>query len=228
MKQLRYILLFLIPAMQFACSKSELQAFDAPDMVYVYKPRLGKTNDSITYSFAVRADDLQFDTVRIPLRIMGQPAGKDRNVKYSVMVDQSSYSNANFELLPAFIRANSFTGELLVKVTRSTDLKTKEMRLWLRLETSEDLKTGVDDQLTYLVKLNDFLSMPASWNAPKFGVYSNVKYDLIIKATGEYDYSAIEATELTYLKQVAVNYLLAWEAANGPLLDENGQRVYFP
>lgn len=197
-------------------------------MIYFYKPRTQEKNpDSLTYSFAVRAAGLQYDTVRIPIRIMGTAVDKDRVVNYSASTETPG-GESNYELLPATLKANSYTGELLVKVLRSEQLKDRELRLWLKLENSESFRTGVDNQLKYLVKLNDFLSQPSSWLIFKFGKYSDAKYDLIIKATGRFDYTDMMETEEDYLRQTAINYLIAWEEEHGPLMDELGERVYFP
>lgn len=230
MKRIHYICLLLLPAVFAACKKSELQSFSDDVMIYFFKPRNTLTPDSLTYSFAVRDTGLQYDTVRIPLRIIGTAAEKDREVRYAVIPGKSDADAESYALLPAVVKANEYAANLEVKVLRTPGLKTREMRLWLRLENSGDFKTGVDDQLQYLVKINDFLSMPASWASMvyQFGKYSNTKYDLIIKATGRYDFSGVQFTESEHLKQLSINYLIAWEEANGPLFDENGERVFFP
>lgn len=230
MNRIQYIWLLLLPAMFVACEKSELQSFSEEVMIYFFKPRNTPTPDSLTYSFAVRDAAVQFDTVKIPLRIIGMAAEEDRAVHYSVIADKSNAEPSSYALLPAVVKANEYATFLQVKVLRSPALKNQEMRLWLQLENSDDFKTGVDDQLKYLVKINDFLSMPASWPSMSshFGKYSNTKYDLIIKATGRFDYTGVLFTEAEHLKQTSVNYLIAYEEANGPLYDENGDRVFFP
>lgn len=228
MKRFRYLWLCLLPAAFVACRKAELQTFLEDQVVYFYQVRNDKTADSLTYSFAVRDAALQYDTVRIPLRITGVATAGDRKVNYSVIADRSSIDAKSYELLPAVVKASEYGGVLMIKVLRSAELKTRESRLWIRLENSADFKTSLGGQLEYLVKVNDFYSKPTSWIEYKFGPYSNVKYDLIIKATGLFDYSAVQETEGDYLRQTCINYLVAWEEENGPLYDENGERIFFP
>lgn len=229
MQQFRYLWLCLLPAAFVACRKADLQPFVEDQIVYFYQARISPQHaDSITYSFAVRPDALQTDTVRIPIRITGMAMPADRPVTYAAIAGSSSIAPESYELLPAVVKAGEYSGEIMIKVKRSPDMKSRESRLAIRLVNSADFKASLDGQSEYLVKVNDFLTRPASWLEYQFGKYSAVKYDLIIKATGKYDYSGVLTTESEYLRQVAINYLIAWEAANGPLLDENGERIFFP
>ncbi len=227
MKHFRYFWLCLLPAAFAACRKAPLQPFVEGQIVYFYQIRNDKNADSLTYSFAVRDAALQYDTVRIPIRITGSASANDRSIKYSVITGRSEVDPKSYELLPAVLKAHNYGGELMVKVLRSADMKIRESRIWIRLDASADFKTGLGGQVEYLVKVNDFLSKPTSWLEYKFGPYSDVKYDMIIKATGRYDFTGVQETEGSYLRQTCINYLIAWEAANGPLYDEKGERVFF-
>ncbi len=229
MKKHLYISICLLLALQTACRKSDLQSYGSPDMVYVFKARFGSsTNDSVTYSFATKQEGLQFDTVWVPVRIMGTAAAHDRVVNYDIVKEKSTIPTDNYTLLPALIKANSYTGFLPVKLMKSAVLKEQEMRLWIKIGTSADFKGGVDDQLTYLIKVNDFLSKPTSWKETLFGKYSNVKYDLIIKASGQSEFNNLGNTGEKFILQLARNALYAYENEHGMLYDELGEIVSFP
>lgn len=222
------VVLFLL-MLCMACEKKDLMSFQLDPKVYFYKDNRTTNNDSIVYSFAVKPDDLETDTIRIPIRIMGEAAFNERKVNYSIVADKSDALPANYELLPASIPANSFSSVIRVKVTRTAELKSKEYRLLLRINNSEGLTTGVDNQLTYLIRINDFLTRPASWSDAYFGKYSATKFAILIRETGYTQFVGIGYSGLRFVAQATKNAVLAWEAEHGTtMLDENGEPVVIP
>lgn len=212
-----------------ACEKKDLMSFQLEPKVYIYKDNRTTNNDSILYSFAVKPDALMTDTIRIPIRIMGEAASSERKVNYSVVADQSDALPVNYELLPASIPANSFSSVIPVKIMRTADLKTREYRLLIRINNSEGLTTGVDNQLSYLIRINDFLSKPASWSDSYFGKYSAVKFALLIRETGYTQFVGLGYSGMRFIAQATRNAILAWEAEHGTtMLDENGEPVVIP
>ncbi|SHM03699.1 protein of unknown function [Chitinophaga jiangningensis] len=228
MQRLLYLISFVI--LFGACQKESLQAYSSTALVYFYEAVRYKTitDDSITYSFAVVPDSVLTDTIYLPLRIIGEASKTDRQVGCELIAAASTADPSTFEILPAIIPANSYTGTIPVKVNRAAVLKKTEMRLWIQIINSADFKTGVSDQLKYLIRLNDFLSKPSSWRDNLFGKYSNVKYDLIIKATGVVDYTGLDYISERNLLQECRNALYAYENDHGFLYDENGEPVVFP
>ncbi len=231
MKRIKYNILFIfsIAITTIACKKEELLSYVYPPSVYIYKrTATDPIRDSITYSFAIRDKELKQDTVFIPIRIMGNVSDRDRSVRYQVMTSTSA-DPESYELLPAKIYAGQFEGRLPVAVKRIGSLKEKEGRLWVHLVPSDDFEPGVPDQLRYLIKINDFLSRPESWNDYIFGEYSNVKYDLIIKTTGYVTFAGLGNSEMRFISQNCKNALIDYEREHGtPLLDENRMPVVFP
>ncbi|MGN6416488.1 MAG: DUF4843 domain-containing protein [Pseudobacter sp.] len=229
MKYFQYTCIGLLCWMLAACTKKDLMSFQAGDKVYIYKDTRTTNNDSTIYSFAVKPDQLQYDTIRIPIRIMGEVKPVDRKVNYAVIADSSDAQTANYELLPAFIPANSFTGVLPVRVMRTAELKTKQYTLWIRIGNSGDLMPGVSNQISYLIRINDFLTKPVSWRDNYFGKYSNVKFSLLIRETGYTQFNGLGTSDLRFIAQSGKNAVMEWEAANGAtMLDENGEPVVFP
>lgn len=225
----RLLYLFSLIILLGACKKEALQAYSSTALVYFYEAARNKTitDDSTTFSFAVMPATVQSDTIYLPLRIIGEAAKTDRQVGCELIAESSIADASCYEILPAIIPANSYTGAIPVKVNRMPVLKTKEMRLWIRIINSPDFKTGVSDQLKYLIRLNDFLSKPSSWRDNLFGKYSNVKFDLIIKATGVVDYTGLDYITERNLLQQCRNALYAYENEHGILYDENGEPVVF-
>lgn len=227
MKNYTYLLLLVLAIFSSGCSKDELLSFQEKPKVYIYKRSNDQVKDSTTYSFAIRAASIVQDTVFVPLRIMGDASPQDRTVNYQVM-SKSTADADSYHLLPAIIKANQFTGYIPVVVKKTAALKTKEGKLWLSLVTSDSFEPGVADQLSYLIKINDFLSRPPSWSDIYLGKYSRVKFELLIKETGYTDFTDVTYREFRFISQLCKNALLLYQAAHGTLYDEDNDEVIFP
>lgn len=228
------------------CSKSELTAYTQQGMVYFYRTAYGITNDSTTLSFAIKADTLVADTVWLDVRIMGEAAPKDRVVKLEAWADSTTaVEGVDYTFLPSVIKAGAFTARLPVLIKRNAGQKTRELRLLVRLGTSADFAPGAlgitsgqmpGATLKYLIKINDFLTKPANWESflvYYFGAYSQVKYKLIIDATGRVEFltsgaDAVIGPTVAFYALQAQQLQAEMEAVNGPLLDENGNAITFP
>ena len=248
MRIIQYFLFISFGASLMAgCTKSELQAYEEPDMVYVYQHASDPNRDSITYSFATKPASLMTDTVKVPLRIMGLSKAINRTVAVRTVTDGTTAKEGqHFSLLPTVIKANEYAGYIPVLVKRSTDLKTTEVRLTVEVIESPDFKPGVPasapqspragGKLTMLVKLNDFLTKPANWDSFMsfyFGTFSQVKYAFVIQVTGRSEFltsgtDPVSSSQMTYYKILCKNALAVHNASNPPLTDEFGMPVSFP
>lgn len=238
----KYTLLSVLFMSGVSCKKSNPTSYDQPAMIYVYKDGFNTNRDSITYSFAVKNDALLVDTVKIPVRIMGKASSSSREVKLApVAALSNAVEGTNYSLLPYVIPAGAYTAELPVVVKRTTDIKNKELRLVLEIKESKDFITGATATANsaipgadsrYLVKINDFITKPSYWDSFTifyFGTFSAVKYKFMIQTVGSADFKSPEmnGSQATYLNLLCKNALTAYEAINGPLLDEFGVRVTF-
>ena len=178
---------------------------------------------------------------------MGTAKGKDRVVTVRAIADSSTaVAGQHYEFLPSGIKAGEYTGTILLLVKRTTDMKTDNKRLLLEVVESADFKPGIPNTATvnpraggalkYLVKINDFLTMPSNWNSAPvyyFGTYSQVKYAFVINVTGRSEFltsgtDAVSTSQFLYYKLICKDALATYEAANGPMMDENGIRITFP
>jgi hypothetical protein len=246
---IKTLLIILGSAVCFAsCQKSELTKYEQPAMVYVYKNSSDPNRDSVTYSFATKSAALMQDTVKVPLRIMGLASDKDRQVNVRVIADSSTaIEGTHYQLLPAIIPANSYTGYVPVLVKRNAALKNAELRLLIEVLESADFKPGVPNtlpvssraggSLKFLVKINDYLTKPANWDTQliiHFGTFSQVKYGFIIKTTGRSEFlftgtaDPISPQQILYYKLLCKQALADYTAANGTLIDEFQSPVTFP
>jgi hypothetical protein len=235
--------LFAVPA---ACTKSELTSYTQPDMIYVYKDFYNTNKDSATYSFAIKPNGLMTDTVKVPLRIMGNARNNDRMVAIRTVTGNTTATIQQYTILPTIVKAGSFTTEIPVLVNRTADMKTKEVRILLEIVASPDFQPGVPNTTAttsraggatqYLVKINDFLTKPSNWESvlsTYFGAYSQVKYKFIIDVTGRTEFpisgqEIVSPSQFLFYKKLLREELEKYNAANGALTDEAGSPVTFP
>ena len=230
-----------------ACKKTDLTAYEQPDMVYIYKDYFSMTNDSLVYSFAIKPASLTQDTVKIPVRIMGLAKNTDRAVNVVAVADSSTAKTGqHYELLPTIIKAGSYTTNIPVLVKRSADLQVAEVNLLLEIRESKDFKPGLPNttpqnpkaggSLIYKIRLNDILTKPSNWDTRLttfFGTYSKVKYLFIIQTTGlvEFAYGTAggpSPAQMVYYNIQCKTALAEYNATHSPLMDENGIAVSFP
>jgi len=233
------------------CKKENPSLYNSPAMIYVFKSSTNPYKDSMTYSFSLKPFTLTQDTVYISVRIIGDSTGRDRVISLvSDTANTTAILNTNYSLLPDkyVIPKDSFSASLPVIIKRSTDIQTKEVRLWVKLVSSNDFQTGIDNQLTYLIKINDMVTKPADWDlyagkSTYFGAWTSVKYRFIISVTGVTDFGSspvspppgstipVPGNQMLFYRSQVVNALAIYNANpvnNPPLKDENGNIVTIP
>lgn len=230
MKNLKIILGLMTAVLLIqSCKKETLTAYTLDAGISMYKVGMEEGQDSLIRSFAILPETTLADTVTIPLRILGQPAQHDRQVQFAVNLTNSTATADQYELLPSFIPAGEFVGELRVKLNKTQALKTQEAKIWVELLSSADFNVGPKELASYVIKVNDYLSKPASWQDVRFGEYSQVKYGLIIRETGYAVFTGLHPEVFFYIVSKSRNALLAYQATHGKeLLDEHQIPVSFP
>lgn len=216
--------------------------------VYINKESMDSYKDSITYSFAVKPDALMQDTVFLPIRITGLPAKNDRRIPLTAVKDSTTaVEGQHYELPVCLIKADSFTARFAVVIKRRPELKDREVRLLLQVAPNQDFPLSITRLAAganpyYLVRLNDKLTKPDKWESPGswlqtfFGNYSETKFKFIIQATGRSNWpprgrdgiGAPKLNDMYNYSSMVHEALRLYEAANGPMIDENGNRVVFP
>ncbi len=242
MKTLTYILSFITAVgLLAACKKAQELKYQEDPRVYFTKY---VTNpDSIIYSFAVQPDDVKTTTVPLTFRIMGTAVNRDRII--NLQVDDSSTAKAgyHFSVGPLVMPANEYQAVVPVTIYRRPGLKDSLLNVYFSVIESADFKPGYDDyasslnkktRLQYKITINDYLLKPSSWEcciASYLGAYSETKFRFVILVTGKISWdSGLDRTPgiMNFVTSTAKNALRDYEAANGPLIDENGQPVTFP
>lgn len=229
MKRIYLIGLFALSLMPLACKKAGLIAYDNGSRISIYKDGIADGRDSLLRSFAVMKEEVLSDTVELPLRIVGPKTAHEREVAVRVNPEKSSLGSSDYEILKSVVPTDSYEGILEVKINRSAAMKEKDARIWLELQDSKDFEVGPKELASYLIKVNDYLTKPASWQDVRFGEYSQTKYSLIIRETGYSDFTAMHPEVFMFIVGKCNNVLRKYLAENGyEMLDENKVPVRFP
>jgi hypothetical protein len=221
------LLIFTTVATLMSCSKDDRLLFNEPTSIYVEA-----TPDSVDYTFATSPATVLTDTINIPFRIIGTSSESDRKISFVPRADATAKEGYHYKIGEAVIRANEFSTTVPVYVFRKAGLKDSVVTVILDLKESADFKLGYADRLNYKISITDILLKPTLWDgvwSGYFGSYSEVKFRFLLEATGRTNWNAYPFPQDTrYLSQKAKNALLAYNQANGDLIDENGEVVIFP
>ena len=149
----KHSLYSLIPVLLLAafvsCKKSELTAFEQPAMVQFYKHFDDPKKDSFLYSFAIKPDDLMTDTIKLPVRISGIAADKDRQINLKPVTDSTNaVAGTDYIIHSSVVHAGKYTDSILVIVKRTPDMVTTEKRLMLEIVPSADFQPGIPNMPT--------------------------------------------------------------------------------
>jgi hypothetical protein len=205
-----------------ACSPDMPDTFEAPDGIYF------NAADSIAYTFA-KYPSRTVDTLRIPVTVLGSPAGVDREIAIESLTgaDVTAKEGVHYRLLPPYkMPANSVSTILRVVVYRTTDLDSIKSTFQLGLKENSSFVLGITSKTSVKIKTG-FLQKPSTWGeftgiqwagfSSNYGTWTKAKYKLILEAlydpasdttVSEFPYSRFSAPAvyLQYL-QITKNYI---------------------
>lgn len=143
-------------------------------------------DDSLTYSFASGLHEK--DTVRIPVRIIGESVGHDRT--FAVVADAATTATegVNYNLLTKTVTlpADSVNTTVDVEVI-NRELSAGDKSVVLNLLSGDDFALGYATRLTARLVITDQLVKPTYWSFPLqmyYGSYSKAKHRLCIQLQG--------------------------------------------
>ena len=197
-----------------------------------YKWTVG--TDSLEFSFITSPPGIDEMVMDITLYVMGKSTDHDRTANIIVVNELTTANNDHYTCQSQVtIPAGAYYATFPLTLKRTADLQEQTVKLYLRVEESEDFKVGVREKDHLLVKWNDILSMPKNWSdlVEFFGSFSMVKYRFIINVTGvtEFNTTTMSWSQLMNYKIIVKNALDEYNAGHpdNPLKDENGQFVTF-
>lgn len=222
-----YIVMLALVAFIASCSKDQQLLFDEPASVYVYS-----TPDSVDYTFATTPTTRTVDTISVNYRIIGNAAAADRTINLVPRTGATAKAGYHYKLGPAVVKAGAFSAVVPIYVYRKAGLKDSTVQVIFDVKENTDFKPGFPTQLRYKLTISDILKKPTNWETTwknYFGEYSEVKFRFLLTVTGKTNWNSSPLPQDSrYLSQRARNALLEYNQTYGPLIDENGQQVFFP
>lgn len=181
----KYILILSILAL-FACEKNEKLIFDSKPGLYF---ALEDDVDSLQYSLLGSLSDS--DTVRIPLKIMGDALSYDARYKVTVVAEGTTaevgkhYSPLSDSYI---IEAGEFVKDFEIEILKADPaLETESRAIVLRLVETDDFTIGYTKGSNVKLIITNQIIKPSYWDMPfslYFGEYSKVKHNVIINILG--------------------------------------------
>ena len=230
---------FMITLLMSSCSQDEQLMYQDDPSVYFYKR--GGGLDSVDYSFALETTDVTTDTIGLTFRIMGLARDYDRPISLMLEEGSNAKEGYHYKVENLFIPAGEYEVDASLIFFRRAGLKDSTIVGILKVVDNSELKAGYNDvvvgaafdRLSYRFTLTDKLSKPSIWDArwlPLFGEYSNTKLLFLTGATGYKTWNAFVSLpqDQNQMVQNARYALYEHERDQGPLLDENGNRVVLP
>jgi hypothetical protein len=243
MKYLSYI---LIVACLFSCKKEAVETYQGKDGIsfFAYTYELLHTTAVRSYSFALQATQKQRDTLFIPMRITGKLSDQPRKVLLKTAQGTTATAGVDFELKEFTVPPGASTFNYPLILINSTGMASNVYRIVLEPAETKDFTLGTlgqtpginditEENFRYLkIDVTGQYIEPSYWIylQADFGEFSAVKYKFMVKTLGitDFSYDKIGSDGLLNFPVTLRNALAAYEAANGPLLDENGQQISFP
>lgn len=236
MRNFVYVLLSL--AMLMSCAKDEIMLFEGQDAMSIYVGQYEA--DSTVYSFAYSLPDLTKDTVFIKIRVQGAAKAVDRKVEMTAVAGSTAVEGQDY-ILPEFIfPADSVEALYPVVLLRSEALKSETKTLLVAIKANSDFESGALGQergnsysiASYKIRFNDYLVKPTYWNELELyygiGAFSAVKLQFMLTVYGSNnDFGTLSTGEKLNMRLRLKAALTEYELENGPLMDENNQRITF-
>ena len=210
-----------------SCAKDKQLLFDEPAAIYV-----DSSPDSVEYSFATSPTSKITDSVLVRFRIIGKAEPRDREIKLVARAGSDAKAGYHYKIGKAVIKANEFAALVPIYLYRKAGLKDSTVLAMIDIQENADFKVGFPKRLRFKLTISDRLTKPTIWDSawsPYFGTYSEVKFRFLLSVTGRTDWSSFPfPADSRFLSQRARNALLEYNQANGALIDENGDEVFFP
>ncbi|TDQ79212.1 DUF4843 domain-containing protein [Sphingobacterium yanglingense] len=232
----RYCILFVCLISLLGCKQDEIMFFQSNDAMSIYKGQYEA--DSTSFSFAYYLPAVTKDTIWVTIRVQGKRSAEDRIVEMKAVEGTTALLGTDF-VLPEFVfKAGSDTARYPVVLLRNESLKSTTKTIKLSVKPNSYFERGALGQEigktysieTYTIHFNDYLSKPGYWSALEnyVGAFSVAKFQFMLSVYGaEFDFAALSTAERLNLRLRLRTALVDYEAKNGPLYDENNQRVTF-
>lgn len=217
--------------MIIGCNKNtDLDLYENDPAISFYSGFSATASDTAQYNFVLEPVTRTIDTIYIPIRIQGFAADKDRVVNVAAADSSTAKAGVHYKFGPAIVHAGSYLDSIPVYLYRTADMVDSTFIVYAVLQSSDDFKQGYENHLTYKIRITDRV-VPPVWSytmSSTFGAFSNVKFRFMVSVLQVTTFSGLLPSQAAAMATRCKLALAEYEAANGNLIDENGQRVVFP
>jgi hypothetical protein len=245
---MKYLLYVTMVFSLFSCKKEAVETYQGKDGVsfFAYTYQQLHTTATRSYSFAFQSTVKTRDTMYIPLRLTGKLSDKPRTVLLKVAEGTTATPGVDFELKEVTIPPGLSIFNYPLVLINSAGMASNVYRIVLEPAETKDFTLGTfgqtpattanlstEENFRYLkIDVSSMYVRPAYWDIldADFGEFSAEKYKFMVKVLGitDFSYDNIGFDGFINFPVTLRNALAAYEAANGPLLDENRNEISFP
>jgi hypothetical protein len=189
MKKGIFYIIILGAILPFAACKEDVPTiFAEPDGIYFSAPA-----DSMTYTFAKYPTRLS-DTLRIPVTVLGKPAGTDRTISLEKLsgADINGTEGVHYKLLqPYIIPAGKVSTMLPVVIYKTGDMDSLSFNFKFQLKANENFVSGISAKTSLKIKVG-YLQKPPTWGdltglqwagySLNMGTWTKSKYKVVLDA----------------------------------------------
>ena len=180
--------MILLAAILPGCKEDVPTIFAEPDGIYFSAPA-----DSMTYTFAKYPTRVS-DTLKIPITILGKPAGTDRTISIEKLsgADLNGMEGVHYKLLqPYTLPAGKVSTMLPVVIYKTGDMDSLSFNFKFQLKTNENFVSGISAKTSLKIKVG-FLQKPPTWGeltglqwagySLNMGTWTRTKYKVVLDA----------------------------------------------
>ncbi|WP_281636504.1 DUF4843 domain-containing protein [Flavobacterium marginilacus] len=237
-----------------SCTQEEIKAYEDTDNIYFSRSIFplyssGPVIDSTGFSFGFDNAAIKERIFPLAIRVQGKVSNVDRKVNLTVDPSSTAVLGTHFTLPENIVlRAGKEIDTILVKVLRTSDMKTKDLTLVLNLEDNDFFTTKMKSRVTnvltgktisfvrFKLSFNDKLSAPVSWSTANYGVFSAKKLFLMCDLMDlqpemfNLPQGSIGLTipDVQYYQNFMRRYLADQKASGNTIYEDNGNEMFFP
>ena len=153
-------------------------------------------SDSINASFGLLPDSIKTDTIKVVMEYLGKGSERERTYHVSVLADSTTaIAGTHYQVFSEeqTFRPNELTDTLRIVVNRenlnSSYISQETVRLYLKLEPTEDFDLGLGGGLTKRILINNSMTEPDWWEKNYLGTlgfFHPEKWKILISFNEEF------------------------------------------
>lgn len=204
-----------------ACTDKDYKLYDVKQkdsVFFEYKDKNDKEVTSIEYNFGY--DIANEYIVEIPVKLMGMPSDKDRQISLKPVQDETTMKEGiNFEIIESALPAREVSTNVKIKLLRDKDyeLQNREVSLKLEIVENDDLRSV--GQRFFNITYSDIRpALRPDWWDEDYGLpeYSFKAAQIFFK----YFYDNVPKANIDVYKQIIADYgdyFVKAESLQGPM-----------